>query len=154
LKQKYVVLKQDENDQLIIKEFAELDKGGMSFICEEFYARKEIEAAVLKGKDALLAGLRTPNMFPCGIFADKIADTVMALYESEDRQTMEVFLNDIEVIDEVGQVGEPLEDDNVEIDGLLEEKFEEFEDDDTPLTKVGAPVKIADDETIDIGGDE
>jgi hypothetical protein len=61
MKQKYLLLKNDEKKELLIKEFAESDKESFSLLCEESYDSKEIESAIAKDKKALLSTCITPK---------------------------------------------------------------------------------------------
>jgi hypothetical protein len=93
MKQKYLLLKNDEKKELLIKEFAESDKESFSLLCEESYDSKEIESAIAKDKKAIIAAIRTNNLFPIGTFAEKIADAVIDLYNSENDNSVELFFN-------------------------------------------------------------
>ena len=88
MKQKYLILKGEDNKNIIIKEFAELDKDMLSLLCEQTYDIKGIKSAVSKGKDAVVSTIRTSNMYPAGVYAEKIADSVIALYKSKDQDSM------------------------------------------------------------------
>jgi hypothetical protein len=98
MKQKYLLLKNDEKKELLIKEFAESDKESFSLLCEESYDSKEIESAIAKDKKAIIAAIRTNNLFPIGTFAEKIADAVIDLYNSENDNSVELFFNDIDLL--------------------------------------------------------
>lgn len=98
MKQKYLLLKNDENKELLIKEFAESDKEAFSLLCEESFDSKEIESAIAKDKRALIATIRTNNLFPIGTFAEKIADAIIDLYDSENEQSVELFFDDIDLL--------------------------------------------------------
>jgi hypothetical protein len=70
VKQKYFTIKNDEKNELIIREFAEIDKKGeYTLLCEETYNRETIASAISKGKKALISTLRTQNM--CLFFMQK-----------------------------------------------------------------------------------
>jgi len=65
MKQKYLILKSIEKNELIIREFAESVKDGtFSLRSEETYSGDAIEYAISKGRQALMSALRTPNMRP------------------------------------------------------------------------------------------
>ena len=98
MKQKYLLLKNDENKELLIKEFAESDKEAFSLLCEESFDSKEIESAIAKDKKALIATIRTNNLFPIGTFAEKIADAIIDLYDSENEQSVELLFDDIDLL--------------------------------------------------------
>ena len=98
MKQKYLLLKNDENKELLIQEFAESDKEAFSLLCEESFDSKEIVSAIAKDKKALIATIRTNNLFPIGTFAEKIADAIIDLYDSENEQSVELLFDDIDLL--------------------------------------------------------
>ncbi len=152
MKQKYTISKNDQENKLIIREYAELDKEMMSFLCEEIYNDSDIESALAQGKMTLIDTLRTKNIFPVGIYAEKIAEEVMKIYESEDNSSAELFFNDIDMLskeENMTDVIEDVEDDADGVDDLLDEddtSIVETED----LTKVSFPLKVADDDANDV----
>ena len=124
MKQKYLILKNDEKTKLIIREFAELDKEMFSFLCEETFDDESITSAISIGQDALIATLRTKNLFPIGIYAREIAAAVTKMYESGNDQSVELVFDDHELIkkeQEEPAVEDDIENEVVEIDELLEE---------------------------------
>ncbi|MGB2930476.1 MAG: hypothetical protein WBB70_16410 [Desulfobacterales bacterium] len=128
MKQKYLILKNDEKTRLIIREFAELDKEIFSFLCEETFDHESVTSAIAIGEDALIATLRTKNLFPIGIYAKEIAAAVTEMYESGSDQSVELVFDDHDLMkkeQEEPSVDDDIEDEVVEIDELLEE--------DTPL---------------------
>jgi hypothetical protein len=151
MKQKYTIIKDDKNKQLIIREFAELDKEILSLLCEETYEQKVILAAIKSGQDNLISALRTNNLYPPGMYANKIADAVKELYATRGKESEELFFDDLELLvrsnePQPRKVQEPIEDQDEELDDLLEEDFEsEYEDEDPPK-KIDSSLKIADDE--------
>ena len=98
MKQKYLISKEDDKNKLIIKEFAELDKERLSLLCEEEYDNKIIKSAILKGKEALISELRTNNMYPPGVYAEKIAQAVIDIFGSKDSQSIELSFNDVDLL--------------------------------------------------------
>jgi hypothetical protein len=156
MKQKYTIVRDDKNKQLIIREFAELDKEILSLLCEETYDEKQIRAAIRKGRETLIAALRTNNLYPPGIYADKIADAVKGLYAAKAKASADLFFDDLELLAkeqkaETGQ--EQLEKDSEDLDAPPEDDFEaEFEDEE-PIKKMDSSLKIADDEFGDTNGD-
>ena len=155
MKQKYTISKNDRENKLIIREYAELDKEMMSFLCEETYDSGDIESAIAQGKKVLVDTLRTNNIFPVGLYAEKIAEEVMNIFESKDVSSSELFFNDLDMLTKEEDVLveiEEIEDETDGIDDLLNE-------DDTPLvngddlTKVSYPLKVADDDLNDVEDD-
>jgi len=149
MKQKYTIIRDDKNKQLIIREFAELDKEILSLLCEETYEQKLIRAAIKSGKEELIAALRTNNLYPPGIYADKIADAVKELYSTKAKESVELFFNDLELLaKESGAASQEdqIDEDSEELDEVLEEDFEPEYEDKEQLKKMGSSLKIADDE--------
>ena len=152
MKQKYVILKDDENDRLIIREYAELDKEIYSLLCEETYGDSNVKQAISGGKEVLISALRTNNFYPPILQADKISDAVMAVYASGNNQAVEIYIDDIEHL-----AKEPIElltDDTIEaeseeIDEIFEESFEENYEGKGSMDKLKTSIKIAEDEFVD-----
>ena len=154
MKQKFLILKDEDKNELIIREFAELDKENFSLLCEETYDNKTIESAIEKGKRLLISTLSTKNMYPPGLYADKIAESVMAIYSSESDQSVELFFDDIDLIREVKEEPEILDiigEEPEEIYELLEEEDSVGEDlvEKKTMGKINSSIKIANDESFD-----
>ena len=158
MKQKYTIIKDSKNKQLIIREFAELDKEILSLLCEETYEQKDILAAIKKGQESLISTLRTNNLYPPGIYAKKIADAIKDLYATKGKESEELFFDDLELLAVANKpaaktVEEPVEEQGEEMDELLEDDLEsDYEDEDHPK-KLDSSLKIADDEYGDTDGE-
>ena len=98
MRQKYVLVKKDADQVMLIREFAELDKEQMSLLCEETYPIEEMKAAIAGGKAALVDALRTDNMYPPSVYSDKIADSVTALINDKDRNELALYFDDMELV--------------------------------------------------------
>lgn len=157
MKHKYVIERNDEQKQVIIKEFAELDKEILSFLCQETYDLEKITAAIEKGKEALIATLRTHNMYPSGSFANKIADALMSMFGPEPGQTSEVIVDDVDFITKQRtrrKAVEEIEEEDTELDDLIEDDFDEDFDGKPPLKKINSSLKVVDDEYEDFDDDD
>jgi hypothetical protein len=124
MKQKYLILKNDERTKLIIREFAELDKEIFSFLCEETFDDESVKSAIAIGENALIETLRTKNLFPIGIYAKKIAAAVTNMYESGNDQSVELVFDDHDLMkkeQEEPAAEDDIEEEVVEIDELLED---------------------------------
>jgi len=157
MKHKYLIERNTEQKQLTIKEYAELDKEALSFLCQETYAEEKIAAAITKGKDALIAALRTPNMYPSGLFANKIVEVVLTMYGPEPSPSSEVVLDDADFIIKQRvkrKIVEDIEDDATGIEEVLDDDIEDDFDDKPALKKINSPLKIVDDEYDDFEDDE
>jgi hypothetical protein len=154
MKQKYSILKDDKKNKLIIREYAELDKEILSLLCEEIYDNESIETAIAKGKETLISTLRTKALFPISIYAEKIAEAVINMYEHENDQSVELFFNDRDIFtkDRVAPVVEvTVESDPAEIDELLEGDISGSDlDDDSEIKNITRPIKVDDEEPNNI----
>jgi len=151
MKQKYTIIKDQKNKQLIIREFAELDKAILSLLCEETYEQKMIVAAIKSGQENLISALRTNNLYPPGIYAEKIADAVIELYATRAKESEDLFFDDLELLARADKfepraAEKPVEEQDEEMDELLEDDFESDYEDKDPLKKLNSSLKIADDE--------
>jgi len=110
MRQKFSIQRNDENDELNIKEYANLDREYknnllkldqefFSLLCEEVYDKKKIMNAIKKGKEDLILTLRTPNMYPINIYSEKIADAVIGLYDSGKSLYVELLFDDKEFLE-------------------------------------------------------
>ena len=154
MKQKYLILKNDEKNELTIQEFAELEKKHeYTLLCEETYSAKAIESAISKGEQALISALRTVNLYPPGLSVEKIAEAVMTLYNSASDQSIELFIDDRDFIskdwkkskdvdaieDEPDEFDETPGQEPQELDGLLE--------DNNAIKNLTEPIKVEEDES-------
>ena len=149
MKQKYTIVRDDKNKQLIIREFAELDKEILSLLCEETYDEKRIRAAIRSGKEELIAALRTNNLYPPGIYADKIADAVKNLYAAKAKESEDLFFDDLELLAKEPKIEADkaqVEKDSEDLDEVLEEDFESEYEDEEQIKKMDSSLKISDDE--------
>jgi len=154
MKQKYAIVRDDKNKQLIIREFAELDKEVLSLLCEETYEQKAIRAAIKSGKEDLIAALRTNNLYPPGIYAEKIADAVKELFSAKGKESEDLFFDDLELLTKESAaeaIKKQKENDSEDLEEVVEEDFESvYEDEEKePLDKLDSSLKIADDEFED-----
>jgi hypothetical protein len=152
MKQKYLILNDKENKQFKIQEFAELNKEMLSLLCEEAYDYQTIKSAISAGKDELIAALRTNNMYPPGIYADQIADAVIALQKSKEQESVELFFDDISLLNKnrrAVKVTEQVEDEAADLDEMLEDNFDDSFQEDDEIKKIDPSLKIADDNFVD-----
>ncbi len=157
MKQKYLILKDNDKKELIIREFAELDKEVLSPLCEEIYDAKLIQSAIKEGKEKLIQVLRTKNMYPPGIYANQIAQAVLSIFAAKEPESLELFFDDIELINQDEEDTAMLADhesESEEIDDeLLEDDYDENFDDESALKQINSSLKIADDESVDTDND-
>ena len=108
MRQRYHISKEGTANDLVIREFAVIGKekkrtpesrpseDDYVFIYQENYDGDAVVAAISKGKADLIASLRTDNLFPSGLTAEKIADSVIDLYLFSDDRSVELSFDDFE----------------------------------------------------------
>lgn len=154
--QKFVILKNNETNKLIIREFADLEKNKFSLLCEETYDGETIESALKKGKKFLVSILRTVNLFPSGICAEKIADSVIDLYGSENKPSTEFIVNDLDMIEIKKVKPKPVnyaEKKSGQINELLKNSDNESSVEQDELKNIHSAINISGDDSLDIEKD-
>ncbi len=160
MKQKYLILKNNNKNKLIIKEFVELEKNDdYSPAYEGTYAGKAIISAISKGKEALILTLRTASFYPPGVYAEKIAAAVKNLYSSENNQSVELFFDDMDLITKdlkkpknaADVEKEPDELDELPADDM--DAYDELLGDENIIKSTATSIQIAEDESKDIKAD-
>ena len=154
MKQKYVITRNDDKNELVIQEFGELDKDVYSLLCEELYDSKNIQLAIKGGNMTLISTIRTENLFPIGIYAHRIAEAIISLYESQDDPSVELFFNDTDLVarGQKTRLDDDESDNNSDdINDLLEDDVDgpDFDEKDD-IGKISYPLKITDDDSSDI----
>jgi hypothetical protein len=160
MKQQYTVLRDDEKNRLIVREYAELDKDSLSLLCEESHEADMVRNLLTQDKNSLIRLLRTRNMYPPRRYMEQIADAVAVIYNSDGQSSADIVFEDSQLNsvpepdDIVALVG--IEEETPEIDDLLDDEAieDDFTDDDT-ISNIGSnsSIKIADDESLDIEDD-
>jgi hypothetical protein len=156
MKQKYVIEKSQSGDQILVKEYAELDKEMLSLLCQESYAAADLTTAQAQGKAALIEAIRTNNMYPPGFYADQIADAIVGLLASDEAPAAELFFDDQALFTQDDEASaetladDSEEDDGVVVDDLLEDEIEsEDEEGQKIFSQLKSSLKMSDD---DVGG--
>ena len=157
MKQKYEIVRDDEKNQLVLREHAELDKDMMSLLCEQTYTQADVEEAIRNGPQALMNVLRTKNMYPPGYYIERIAAAIVEITGQGDKTSAELVFDDLEFLTREEQKTDVLtnimEDESSDLDDLLEDEDnmdEEFEDEGIGNIGSNSSLKIADDESLDI----
>ncbi len=153
MKQKFLVQKNAVDAQIIIRENAELDKELMSLLCEERFDVSALEAALENGREGLIAALRTRNLYPPKAYAEKIAEAVQELLNNAEEDAIELYFDDLDLLDKERQEAakaEAMKEEADDIDELIEDEFEgEFEEG-QEIGKINSSIKIADDDSVDV----
>ena len=150
MKQKYLIINDKENKQIKIQEYAELNKEMLSLLCEESYDYQTVKSAITAGTETLISALRTNNLYPPGIYAEKIASAVTDLYKSKDQESTELFFDDVNLLAknrEQAEIAEHTEEDAADLDEMLEDSYEDTIDDNKDdLKKIDSSIKVAGDD--------
>ena len=151
MKQKYAILRDDAKKELVVKEYAELDKEILSLLCQETYAVETIKAEIDKGKDGLIASLRTHNMYPPYIFADRIADAVINVLSPEGPSSAELFFDDKEFFIKPPEEDLLIEDEEEDVDDTSETIDDLLGDeiDKKGIDNLKTSLKVAEDAPVD-----
>ena len=152
MKQKYLILNDSENKLIKIQEFAELNKEMLSLLCEEEYAYQAIQSAIAAGTEAVIAALRTNNMYPPGIYAERIAETVTNLFQSGESDSVELYFDDVTLLTQnrdEAKITEQTADESVELDDVLENGYDESYAEKDEKKKIDSSLKIDDDNFAD-----
>lgn len=160
MKQKYSIVRDEKEDKLIIREYGELDKDILFLLCEESFPMEAVKTAMEAGKASLVTALRTPNMFPPGGYAERIADAVIEMHDSGTDEGVDIFFDDKELLAQYQEEEDSLEDLEEDVDVEDDEEDEEgddiddlLEDDDIEgIKKSGLKVEDDDGEAGDDDG--
>ena len=110
MRQKFEISRNIDKNRLKIREYAILtripknttaqiqQKETYSLLGQETYDSDVVETSIRRGKSALVSSLRTNNLFPIQPYANKIAESVMALYKSSHDDFAELFFDDVDLL--------------------------------------------------------
>lgn len=146
------VLEKNEANQLIIREYSALDKKDhmmFTLLCEETYDGQAIQAAHSKGKADLIDVLRTIDLYPQGEYIDTIADIVLTMYGPENKASMEVVIDDADLLTEQAKERDLLDD----LEEIVEDDTDEFDEllkGDEGIGRIKTTIQVADEEVVDI----
>ena len=100
--------------------------------------------------------MRTTNLYPPTLYAEKIAEVIMSLFSSESDQSVKLFFDDKDFLSkdfEKPQDVDAIEDEPGEFDEMLEQKPEELDglpEDNNKIKNPTDPIKVEEDESLDI----
>jgi len=153
MKQKYLVLLDNEAGKLAIQEYAELDKEMLSLLCEETYDATVIKAAIEKDRNALIQALRTHNMYPPGTYTERIADAIVEMFQPGANSSAELFFEERDMFESVVEsvVNEPDDDEDedtgIEVDDLLDDDIDDGLEEKGIIKGLKKSIKISDEDT-------
>lgn len=154
MKQKYLVLMDNDNKQLVIQEYAELDKEMLSLLCEETYDAEAIKTAMDKDRNSLIQALRTHNMYPPGSYTERIADAIVDMFQPGANTSAELFFEERELFDSVDEEAfkeseeeEEEEEASLDVDELLDDDIDDGFEEKGILKDLKKSIKISDEDT-------
>ena len=151
MKQKYVVLLDNETGKLAIQEYAELDKELLSLLCEETYDAEAIRTAMKKDRSALIQALRTHNMYPPGMYTERIADAIVEMFQPGANTSVELFFEERKMFDPMEKevVSGPDEDEDTggEVDDLLDDGIDDDFEEKGLIKDLKKSIQISDEDT-------
>lgn len=110
MRQKYIITQEGSDGDLHIQEYAVVDKDlknmdrellhddHFDFISEVRYDGDDIQRSISQGASSLVNTLRTPNFFPIAPYANKLAETVIALYDDPQEDPLVLFFDDVDLM--------------------------------------------------------
>jgi len=151
MKQKYVVLLDNEIGKLSIQEYAELDKEMLSLLCEETYDVQAVKTAMEKDRNALIQALRTNNMYPPGVYTDRIANAIVDMFQPGANASAELFFEEREMFDPVEEEVVNDSDDQdkpgVDVDDLLDDNIDDGFEEKGIIKNLKKSIKTSDEDT-------
>jgi hypothetical protein len=157
MKQKYVILLDNNNNQLVIQEYAELDKEMLSLLCEETYDAEAIKKAMDKDRNSLIHALRTHNMYPPGSYTERIADAIVEMFQPGANTSAELFFEEREMFESMDEEGvnevdsdedeEEEEDAGLDVDDLLDDDINDDFEEKGIIKGLKKSISISDDDT-------
>ena len=106
MRQKYRICQSKKKKTLNIQEYAVVEKDTKNvpsavlrddhfdLVAEQQYNAETIAQSAVLGCNAVVDMLRTPNWFPIGPYAEKIAETVIILTNEGSDRCIELFFDD------------------------------------------------------------
>jgi len=153
MKQKYVVQLDNENGKLSIQEYAELDKEMLSLLCEETYEAAAIKAAMDRDQNAMIQALRTNNMYPPGVYTERIAQAIVEMFQAGANTSAELFFEerdmfeDAEAEDVDASDGDDGEKTGMDVDELLDDDIEDGFEEKGIIKNLKKSIKTSDEDT-------
>ena len=153
MKQKFVISRDSDKKELIIKEYAEIEKDRLSLVCEETYDDKVIKTAMEKSKEALYSALRTDKLYPPISVTMNIGEAVIEIYGSKNKPSAEFVFNNLDFITKDGEkpeIEDDIEDKEDDLDELLEDNLDLKHIGKDETDPVDSLLKVADDDIPDV----
>jgi hypothetical protein len=151
MRQRYTVLKAQEEDRILIREEGELDKDLFKTQCTVSFAQDTIRQALDRGVFPAIQLIRSKDLYPSLPVAEKLVEAIRHFLD-DGTQPVEVDINDTDFITKrakpVAAEVEDADEDAGGIEDLLEDDSDDF-DEEFALDDINPSVKIADEDGVD-----
>ncbi len=133
MKLKFTLLKDAENNQLIVSETGEMDRGTFAKLHEENYELDTMKEGIQLGESTFIELMRRRNLFPPYDLAQKLFQSAEILLSDDAMEQILVEYEDIDALPSIADTPEEveeLEDEEDEISDLLKEDSDDLSEDD------------------------
>lgn len=152
MRQRYTVMKAQEEDRILIREEGELDKDLFSTQCTVSFAPDTLRQALGRGVFPAIQLIRSKDLYPSLPVAEKLVEAIRHFLD-DGTQPVEVHINDVDFIAKRTKTAaaEPqdADEDAGDLEDLLEDDSDDF-DDDFALDDISQSVKVADEDGVDV----
>jgi spore coat polysaccharide biosynthesis protein SpsF (cytidylyltransferase family) len=146
MKQKFFIEPGQDKDELVVKEYAEVEKDEYKLLCTETFDAKALRNALKEGEDELVKSFRTRNFFPPAGIAAMLAKKVTEFLSSKSPERIELAFDDKEVFQKKDGVKALLEDLDDAAEDEDTDELDDLLDDEDDIPKIGTSLKVAEDE--------
>ena len=153
MKQKFVISRDMDKKELIIKEYAEIEKDRLSLVCEETYDDKVIKTTMEKSKEALYSALRTDKLYPPIFVTMNLCEAIIEVYGSKNKPSAEFVFNNLDFIKKDGEkleIEDAIEAKEDDLDDLLEDNLDLKHIAKDGTDHVDSLLKVVDDDVADV----
>ena len=122
MKYKFLIQKNEKNDELIIKEMSELEKGFFDITYEETFKIGDIYNAIDQGDNYIVQAIRTKRFFHNTNASLLIASGIKKfLSDDNNKDSVEVVFDDFDDIIIEETEAEVTDDEDIELDDILDD---------------------------------
>jgi len=94
MKQKYTISRNDDNTNITITEYSEVDKDIYAQLCAETFAIADLPDGLQDNPETVIETFRTRNMFPPRDYALRITVSLAQLLADDSQRIVEVKIDD------------------------------------------------------------
>eukprot|EP01008_Symbiontida_sp_HLA12_P000610 NODE_1608_length_576_cov_2.854305_g1594_i0.p2 GENE.NODE_1608_length_576_cov_2.854305_g1594_i0~~NODE_1608_length_576_cov_2.854305_g1594_i0.p2 ORF type:complete len:133 (-),score=66.12 NODE_1608_length_576_cov_2.854305_g1594_i0:176-547(-) len=120
---------------------------------------EKIEAAIAKEESSLVAAIRTKNLYPIGVYADKLADAIVEIIasppEKDGKKTKTLLFDDADLLTRIPEepdVEDEISEEEVELDDMLDEGLDKDFEGEEKIKDIKTSLKVVEDEAPNADG--